>query len=60
MRTIRPQDLSKILKRKEVEQAESVRNCIENLQQENRELTQVKKNLSCKIKCHSVAKEKEP
>lgn len=30
--------------RKEVEQAESVRNCIEKLQQENRELTQVKKH----------------
>lgn len=29
--------------RKEVEQAESVRNCIEKLQQENREITQVKK-----------------
>ena len=29
--------------RKEVEQAESVRSCIEKLQQENRELTQVKK-----------------
>ena len=29
--------------RKEVEQAESVRICIEKLQQENRELTQVKK-----------------
>ena len=29
--------------RKEVEQAESVRSCIENLQQENRELTQAKK-----------------
>ncbi len=30
--------------RKEVEQAESVRKCIEKLQQENRELSQVKKN----------------
>ena len=30
--------------RKEVEQAESVRSCIEKLQQENRELTQVKRN----------------
>ncbi len=30
--------------RKEVEQAESVRSCIEKLQQENRELTQMKKN----------------
>jgi len=30
--------------RKEVEQAESVRSCIEKLLQENRELTQVKKN----------------
>ena len=30
--------------RKEVEQAESVRNCIEKLLQGNRELTQVKKN----------------
>ena len=29
--------------RKEVEQAESVRSCIENLQQENREITQAKK-----------------
>ncbi|MFM0621143.1 hypothetical protein P7J04_03200 [Streptococcus suis] len=29
--------------RKEVEQAESVRSCIENLQQENREITQTKK-----------------
>ncbi len=29
--------------RKEVEQAESIRSCIEKLQQENRELTQVKK-----------------
>ena len=29
--------------RKEVEQAESVRSCIEKLLQENRELTQVKK-----------------
>ena len=29
--------------RKEVEQAESVRSCIEKLQQENREITQVKK-----------------
>ena len=29
--------------RKEVEQAESIRICIEKLQQENRELTQVKK-----------------
>lgn len=29
--------------RKEVEQAESVRSCIEKLQQENRELSQVKK-----------------
>lgn len=29
--------------RKEVEQAESVRNCIEKLQQENREITQAKK-----------------
>ena len=29
--------------RKEVEQAESVRSCMEKLQQENRELTQVKK-----------------
>ena len=29
--------------RKEVKQAESVRSCIEKLQQENRELTQVKK-----------------
>ncbi|BCP64626.1 hypothetical protein SUT503_16840 [Streptococcus parasuis] len=29
--------------RKEVEQAESVRRCIEQLQQENRELSQVKK-----------------
>ena len=29
--------------RKEVEQAESVRSCIEKLQQENRELTHVKK-----------------
>mgnify|MGYP000199623069 CR=1 FL=1 len=30
--------------RKEVEQAESVRSCIEKLLQENRELTQMKKN----------------
>ena len=30
--------------RKEVEQAESVRNCIEKLLQENRRLTQVKRN----------------
>ena len=30
--------------REEVEQAENVRICIEKLQQENRELTQVKKN----------------
>ena len=30
--------------RKEVEQAESVRSCIEKLLQENRELTQVKRN----------------
>ena len=30
--------------RKEVEQAESVRNCIDKLQQENRGLTQVKRN----------------
>ena len=29
--------------RKEVEQAESVRSCIEKLQQENREITQAKK-----------------
>ena len=30
--------------RKEVEQAESVRNCIDKLQKENRGLTQVKRN----------------
>lgn len=30
--------------RKEIEKAESVRSCIEKLQQENRELTQMKKN----------------
>lgn len=30
--------------RKEVEQAESIRNCIEKLLQENRRLTQVKRN----------------
>ena len=36
---------NQILKiREEVEQAESVRSCIEKLLQENRELTQVKKN----------------
>ncbi|MBW9212013.1 MULTISPECIES: hypothetical protein [Terrabacteria group] len=32
--------------REEVEQIESVRRCIEKLQQENRELTQVKKQES--------------